>query len=202
MANIADYLPGGEKDPNKETDGIDTEINQAEQQQEERQRDPNNGQFVSTPNVDWETRYKELEQLNSRQAQDLGLYRKMVDEYITSPTSVQEPVVQQESQPITSDDLWDNPDDALNRAVESHPMVQKVAQLEEQLRQRELEGSIKNFQERHPDYAQIGQDPAFRNWVEKDSMRIELFNRGNQYDLSAADALFSLYKAENNIAGS
>jgi hypothetical protein len=188
MANIADYLPGGEKDPSQ-AGGIDDEITQAGNQQQAR--------VNATPEVNWEDRYKELEKLNSRQAQDLGTYRKMVDEYITAPTPAT-PVVE-EVRPITVDDLYDNPDEAVNRAVESHPAIQEARQIKESMERQLLEDSMKEFQTRHPDYHEIGADPAFRNWVEEDHMRQELYQRGNSYDLSAADALFSLYKAENNV---
>jgi hypothetical protein len=196
-----DYLPGGKKDPNAKAGGIDEEIDAAGTQQQARQQDPVTGQFVSTPEaVDWEKRYKDLEVMNSRQAQDLGTYRKMVDEYIiNSPTPETEPVVA-EPVPITVDELYDNPDEALNRVIDSHPAIREARQVTEDARKRDLENDLKDFQTRHPDFNEISHDPQFAQWVEAEPMRVELYNRGNQYDLSAADALFSLYKAENNIS--
>ena len=188
MANIEDYLPGGEKHPST-AGGLDDEIAQAGNQQQARE--------TATPETNWEDRYKELEKLNSRQAQDLGTYRKMVDEYIVAPTPATPAI--EEKRPITVDDLYDNPDEAVNRAVESHPAIQEARKIKEQIERQQLENSMKEFETRHPDYSEIGSDPAFRNWVEEDNMRQELYQRGNSYDLSAADALFSLYKAENNI---
>lgn len=199
MAEIADYLPGGKNDPNATPDGIDTEINDAANKQQARKRDPDNGQFVATPEeTNWEDRYKELEKLNSRQAQDLGTYRKMVDDYISNPTSVT-PVVEEKSQPITEDEFYDNPADAVDRAVDAHPAILEAKRLKEDMQKRQLEDDIKSFQDRHPDFNEISTDPKFRNWVEDDATRVDLYQRGNSYDLSAADALFSLYKAENNI---
>ena len=190
MAKIEDYLPGGEKAPQAEAGGIDNEINQAGEQQQARED--------ATPEVvDWEKRFLDLEKHNSRQAQDLGTYKKLVDEYITTPTPAT-PVVE-ESRPITVDELYDNPDEAVNRAVESHPAIQEARQIKENMERQLLADSMNEFQTKHPDYSTIGADPAFRNWVEEDTMRVELFQRGNSYDLSAADALFSLYKAENNV---
>ena len=188
MADINDYLPGGKNNPEG---GIEDELKDSEEQRKKRQE-------ASTPEVDWKTRYEELEVHNSRQAQDLGTYRRMVDEYITSPTPKDEPVVE-ESKPITVDDLYDNPDEAVRRAVESHPAIQEARELKAMLQKRELEDSVKEFATRHPDAKTIAQDPKFRTWVEDDSMRMELYTRGNQYDLSAADALFQLYKTGNNI---
>lgn len=194
-----DYLPGGSKDPNAQAGGIDDEINAAGTEHQAREQDPVTGQFVATPEaVDWEKRYKDLEQMNSRQAQDLGTYRKMVDDYIIATPTPDEPVVAKPV-PITVDELYDNPDEAIQRAVESHPAIQEARQYREDAQKRALEDSLKEFQGRHPDYLDLGSDPAFRNWVEAEPMRVELYSRGNQYDLSAADALFSLYKAENNI---
>lgn len=198
MAKIADYLPGGEKHPNTHG-GIDDQIADAQQQQQTRQRDAESGQFVATPeNVNWEQRYKDLEKLNSRQAQDLGTYRKLVDDYIAAPTP-EAPVVAEESKPITMDDFYDNPDETVKKAVESHPAIQEARELKKQLENDRLEESIRSFHQRHPKASEIGQDPAFRNWVEEDPVRIELYNRGNQYDLSAADALFQLYEASSNL---
>lgn len=185
MAKIEDYLPGGKK----HAGGLDDEISQAGEQQQAR--------ADATPDVDWEKRFHDLEKHNSRQAQDLGTYRKMVDEYITNPTPAT--VEEVAPQPITVDDLYDNPDEAVHRAVESHPAIREARQIKEQLEKQKLENSMSEFQQRHPDYVEIGGDPAFRNWIEEDSMRQELYQRGNSYDLSAADALFSLYKAENNL---
>lgn len=198
MANIDDYLPGGASDPAGRV--IDDEIVDASKQQQQRQRDPVTGQFVadSTPATDWEQRYKELEKFNSRQAQTLGQQRQMIDEFITNPTPAA-PVVQEEVKPITLDDLYEHPDETVRRAVDSHPAIQEVRQLKEDIQKRDLNDQVTDFKSRHPDYQTISTDPAFRNWVDDNPMRQELFARGNQYDLSAADALFSLYKAETGI---
>ena len=71
MAKYEDYITRGE-------DGLDREIDSAQVQQQERARDPETGQFVandteavtSTPDVNWQDRYSELEKHNSRQAQN------------------------------------------------------------------------------------------------------------------------------------
>jgi hypothetical protein len=125
MAKIEDYLPGGIADPNRGGDALTANINDAASQQEARQeqpRDPATGQFVAdaTPSTNWETRYKELEKLNSRQAQTLGDQRKLIDEYIVKdPTPNEEPSPQESYQPITVDDLYEDPNAALQRAVDS-----------------------------------------------------------------------------------
>jgi len=196
---VEDYLPGGKQDPAGGV--IDGNITDADSQQEARQRDPATGQFVTpdaTPAIDWEERYKNLEKLNSQQAQYLGQYKQLVDDHISNPTPATE-AAQEEAKLITLDDLYEHPDETVRSAVDSHPAIQEIRELKADLQKRDQADQISSFQERHPDFQEIGSDPKFRIWVDESPMRQELFNRGNQYDLSAADALFSLYKAEQGI---
>jgi hypothetical protein len=175
--------------PQEGNDELAGEIQEAQGQQEER---------VSTPDVNWESRYKELEKLNSRQAQDLGNYRKLVDEYISNPTPEGDAVVE-EPGPITPDDLYDDPNSAINRAVEAHPAIQEAKA--EKVR-RETEAKAKeftDFQQRHADFQDIAQSPEFANWVFENQTRTALAQNADRGDLTAADALFSLYKAEKGL---
>lgn len=190
MAKYEDYLPGGKNDPNPQEEGLDTEVKEAQTKQEERE--------ASTPAEDWEKRYKELERLNSQQAQTLGQYRKVIDEHITNPTPSSEPAPE-ESKPLTSDDLWDNPDEAISKAVANHPDVRKAKELQSRYEADALERSMAEFRDRHPDYEEIYMDPSFRSWVMENNTRQALAAAADNYDMNSADALFSLYKAEKGL---
>lgn len=187
MANYADYVVKTE-----EGNIVDKEIAEAQQQQQERQDD-------ATQTVDWEKRYKELEKLNSRQAQTLGDYRRMIDETIINPTSSTEATSTEPPKPITWDEVVDDPNAAILKAVDAHPAVQEAKKLKAEFEKTNRDRSLSDFQTKHPDYQEVGSSPEFQNWVVEDPTRIELYTRGNQYDLSAADALFRLYKAEKNV---
>lgn len=203
MAKIEDYLPGGSKDPNAGGDLLQGNIDDAAQQQTARQetpRDPNTGQFVSTPpSIDWEQRYKELEKLNSRQAQTLGEQRRIIDDYIMHDSTPAAATPQEPPSPITADELYEDPNGALNKVVESHPAIQEARKIKEMFEKQQRDTAFGSFQQRHPDYQEISTSPEFQNWVAEDPTRVELYNRGNQYDFSAADALFRLYKAESGL---
>ena len=191
MARYEDYLPKPEGSP---VDGtIDDQISTADQTQQTRDE-------TSTP-VDWEDRYKNLEKLNSQQAQVLGEYRKVIDSHILgdSPTST-EPEPVQQSKPLTFDELADDPDSALNSKIESHPAVQEARKIKEMFEQQQQDAQLAEFQTKHPDYQDLTSKPDFAEWVQSDSTRLSLAQRADQWDLSAADALFSLYKAEKGIA--
>lgn len=183
-----DYVKGSQ-------DELSEEIKDAASQQEARAE-------PSTPSVNWEERYKELEKLNSRQAQTLGQYRQTIDEFITNSTSSNPSTEDEEPTPISWEDLSEDPNAAVLRAVESHPAIREARTLKDQMVKQERERSLASFSERHPDYQDIAQSPEFQNWVVDSPTRMELFQRGNQYDFNAADALFSLYKAEQGLTQS
>lgn len=191
MAKYEDYVK--EVQSTKVEDGIDSEIQDANAQQTARTKD-------ATQDVNWQERYSELEKLNSRQAQTLGEYRRTIDEFITSPTSNSEDATSEDSvSPITVDELYDDPNAAVLKAVESHPAIREARELKNSIEQDRRQAELDSFATRHEDYQEIATSPEFQNWVVENSMRTELFNRGNQYDFSAADALFSLYKAEQGL---
>lgn len=188
MAKYEDYVKQVQAD-----DGIEGEIQDAGAQQQARQDD-------ATLSVDWQQRYAELEKLNSRQAQTLGEYRKTIDEFITNPTPDAEANKSAEAlSPITVDDLYDDPNAAVLKAVESHPAIQEAKELKERIERDSRQAELDAFAGRHSDYQEIGASPEFQNWVAENPTRIDLFQRGNAYDFSAADALFSLYKAEQGL---
>jgi hypothetical protein len=190
MAKFEDYLPGGKQDPNG---GIEEEIVDAQQQQQARQEN-------ATRDVNWEERYKELEKLNSRQAQTLGEYRQTIDTFITNPTPVDTKPEPTEVLPTLSvDDFYEDPNAAVLKAVEAHPAIQEARALKDEVERNRRQAELNAFTERHGDYQEIGTTPEFQNWVVDNPTRMDLFQRGNNYDFNAADALFSLYKAERGL---
>lgn len=191
MAKYEDYVK--EVQGNKVVSGIEGEIQDSATQQAARQDD-------ATQTVDWEKRYSELEKLNSRQAQTLGDYRKTIDEFIINPTHTTEANASEElPSPITVDELYDDPNAAVLKAVESHPAIREARELKHSIEQDRRQSELDAFAARHEDYNEIATSPEFQNWVVENPTRTDLFNRGNQYDFSAADALFSLYKAEQGL---
>jgi len=180
MANYADYLKPEEK-------LLDKEINAAGNQQETREE--------STPEVDWEKRYNDLNVAYSRQGQQVGDYRKLIDGYISTPEKEPDSI---EVNPITPDDIYENPDEAVRRAVDSHPVFQKVNDLEKELNETKAAAIKAEFEGRHPKFEETVVSPEFSNWVYSDPMRTELANRAAQSDVHSMDALFTMY--ENDTA--
>ena len=184
MAKYEDYVKSSDPEVIAQE-----EIDEAAQQQEAREDKP-----VDT---DWEKRYKDLEVAYSRQGQTMGDYRKMIDEYVT--TTPEEPTVVEEVNPITPDDIFDNPDEAVRRAVDSHPAIKEARQLKQDIEADRTQAIRNTFNEKHPDAESDAKTPEFANWVNDDPMRLELAQRGNQFDVTAADALFALWDSEKAV---
>jgi hypothetical protein len=85
------------------------------------------------------------------------------------------------------DEFYEDPDAVLNRAVESHPAIQEAREIKQSMEQRQIQDDLNSFSVKHPDWQDLGATPS------------DLFQRGNDYDFNAADALFSLYKAEKGM---
>jgi hypothetical protein len=182
MAKYEDYV----KKMQEEQSGTE-EIDQAAAQQEERQ--------VSTPDVDWQKRYEDLEVAYSRQGQQMGDYRRMIDDYVSTPA---EATVVEEIVPITPDDIYENPDEAVRRAVDSHPAIQEAKQLKNDLALEKAQAIRDAFTLKHPDFMQTYNSPEFANWVNANPMREDLRIRAEGFDMTAADALFSLWEIEQD----
>lgn len=177
---------------------IEGEIDAAAQSQEERQS--------STPD-DWETRYKELEKLNSRQAQELGSlrqetnqYRQAFDEYLLKEDPTPADKAQAPAH-ITTDDLLERPDEAINSAIENHPAIRQAREAAEIARKQAILSAKEQFEGKHPKYQETMSDPAFADWVKGSNTRLRLAQQADQWDFEAADALFSLYEAEQELQG-
>lgn len=181
MAKYEDYLPGGSKYTGPE-EVLEKEIEEAEVQQEER---------VSTPvDIDWEKRYTDLEVAYSRQGQQMGDYRALIDEHISTPDEAEGPT---EVSPITPDEIYEDPDAAVRRAVDSHPAIQEARELKKEFAENKQIADRQAFKVKHPDMEKIIASPEFVNWVNEDSTRLELARRADGWDLASADALFTMY---------
>ncbi len=194
MARYEDYAHLAQVQP--EENAVNAEIVDAGQQQESRQED--------TPNVvDWEKRYKDMEVAYSRQGQQLGDYRQLVDGYVDSMGSTPEPAEEaHDVSPITPDDIYENPDEAVRRAVDSHPAIKRAQELEKELEETRRDAVMAEFGARHPGFQETVKTPEFANWINEDPTRIELVKRADGFDMVAADALFTLYEAQGvaNVA--
>tara|TARA_R110000868_G_scaffold222313_2_gene474230 strand:- start:304 stop:1119 length:816 start_codon:yes stop_codon:yes gene_type:complete len=132
--------------------------------------------------------HQEAEKLLGRQSSEVGDLRKSVDELLKMKIH-EEAVSTEEQEPEL--DFYDNPREAVNRAVERSSTVKQMQQLLARQQQQDIVGKIGA---KHPDYEGIIKDQNFLDWIKNSSVRTELLQRADNYDFSAADELLSNWK--------
>ena len=121
-----------------------------------------------------------------RYAREVGELRKLADELIKS--QLQPPKQTEQPKEV---DFFENPNEAIRRAVESNPEVQQAKQYAIAARQAQAKAE---FEKRHPDFGQVLQEQQFGEWIQKSKVRSDLWQKAVQFDVDAADELFSTYK--------
>ena len=127
-----------------------------------------------------------------RQGNELGEIRKLADELIKSQLKPKQP----EPEPVAEVDFFENPQEAIRRAVESNP---KVLAAENYAVQAQRINTQQALVTKHPDFKEIVQNAEFANWVKSSKVRTKLFMEAEAYDLDAADELLSTFKQLRSI---
>jgi len=132
---------------------------------------------------------EELEHANrsmGRYSNELGEVRRLADELIKSQLKP----TKQEDQPKEVD-FFENPQEAIRRAVETNPRVVAAEQYALQAQRAQAQQKL---QQLHPDFGQVVQDSEFAEWIGKSKVRVQLFKAAEAYDVDAADELLSTFK--------
>lgn len=122
-----------------------------------------------------------------RQANEVGEIRKLADELIKSQLKSKQP----EPEPQREVDFFENPQEAIRRAVATNPEVQQAKQYALMAQQEQAKLKL---QQLHPDYQQLVADQEFATWVQQSPIRTNLIQQANAYNVAAAHELFSTYK--------
>lgn len=138
-----------------------------------------------------------------------ALQRKINQMTATAPSSQVEPVERKDSQPDRADKLKQAAEeypDAVGPLVEA--IVDLQARLEASMPKAPEQGAepdeaalnkeYQALETAHPDYRQIGSDPAYASWVGSKSEQIRAL--ANSYAASDVASVLSLYKAERSAS--
>jgi hypothetical protein len=133
--------------------------------------------------------HQEAERLIGRQAQEVGEVRRLADELLKQQLSQKKETPPQVE---TELDFFEDPKTAVQKAVASHPDVLAAKQAARQMQQLQTQAALAK---KHPDFAQVVQDPEFVNWIKASPMRVNMYALADaQYDFNAADELISTFK--------
>lgn len=129
--------------------------------------------------------HQEAEKLIARQSQEVGEVRRLADELIKSQLK---PKSEEEKPQV---DFFENPEEAVRRAVESNPEVKQAKEYAQFAR---MEAAKQKLNQLHPDSSDIVKSEDFLNFVKAKKTRMELFQRADNYDVDAADDLLTTFK--------
>ena len=209
MATILDPLEGQQQElnlqedeelvslfdeqPAEETQA--TEQQQEVKQQEETEQEPTIPDKYQNKSVEDIVRmHQEAEKLLGRQSSEVGELRKIVDDFIKVKADEAKQSVNNE--PDTEVDFFENPKEAVNKAISSSEEMQQMKELLAQQKQQEVLSKISNA---HPDYVDIIKDSSFAEWVNASPVRAELLQRADRYDFNAANELLSSWKERKDF---
>ena len=136
--------------------------------------------------------HQEAERAIGKQGSEVGELRRLVDDYIRAQSITQQaPEVDEEI------DFFDNPNEAIAKAIEKHPKIRQAEMLSTQMKRA---AALNTLKAEHPDFTEIVQDPSFAEWVSSSKVRKELYVRADQeYDFDAASELLSTWKERKNV---
>lgn len=159
-----------------------------------------------TPSIPEKYRGKSLEEIIEmhmnaekeigRQANEVGTYRDLLKSMSDARSSSDSQTDTTEEKPVevSSDDLWDNPTEAI-RSVVRDALQKEIAPIQQNLGQQQLEAQVGALLKEHPDAEQIGADPEFQAFVEKSPYRLMDAQRWvENRDVDAARRLLSDWK--------
>jgi hypothetical protein len=138
--------------------------------------------------------HQEAEKLIGKQAQEVGEVRKLADELIKQNLGSRQQQTRQEEPEV---DFFENPQQAVQRTVDSHPDIIAARQATLEMKRTQIQQKLA---QEHPDFGDIAKDQDFANWVKSSPVRIKLFEQADAgYDYDSANELLSTYKQLRSV---
>jgi hypothetical protein len=187
MAKYEDYF--------EKSDELQNEISEAAEDHAERVENPALPErFQGKTPEEIAASYVELEKRFSQQGNDLGTMRATVDEFMRLQSEAAKPdEPAQEADPISVDDLYDAPDEAIRRVVREEAGG-KIADLEAQLAEERFNAQVSGLESRYPGWREKAQSPEFAEFVQATPYRARMAHSvQTQNDLAAAEDLLAMY---------
>lgn len=184
MAKYEDYV---------KNDSIDEELEDAQEESQARQEGATIPERFKGKSVEEVARsYSELEKLYSRQAQDLGTYRRTVDDLLALKLPSDVKAGEPSKAPLTVDEVYEDPDKAIRRVVKEES-ADRITQLEQELQQERIGRAMNEFTKTYPTWKQDAADPEMISWIHEKPYRVRLARAADAGDLDAAADLFGSY---------
>jgi hypothetical protein len=133
--------------------------------------------------------HQEAEKLIGRQAQEVGEVRKLADSLLKQQLEAKH---DKQPEPAQEIDWFEDPQKAINQALESNPVLK---QLQEQQAIQVQRAALDAIEKTHPDFVSVAQSEDFQQWVAGSKARQRLYADANNYDVDSALELLDNYKS-------
>lgn len=147
--------------------------------------------------------YRESESELGRARNEIGHVRRLADELLgINRAGAARPVADNPAprKPLTTDDLWQDPEKAVTAVVRQEAETREAA-TSERVARLEYDLNLSRFELKHPDYKGTMQKPEFVEWMQKSPLRAGLAHQAAvQGNFAAADELLLLYKESHPAA--
>lgn len=138
--------------------------------------------------------HRNAERALSRQGQDLAEQRKLTD-MILGLRKENAEAPETPPEPVTADEVFADPNSAIDRIIKSSEVNQKTDNLAQRLESLERGIGQKEFETRHPSFSQDAQDEKFLDWVKSNRTRTDLLARLHyNYDFNAGNDLWDMWE--------
>lgn len=131
--------------------------------------------------------YAELEKRLGNQGQELGDLRKVADNYLRQQLDTNDTKTE-----VDEVDFYDDPKKAVNQVIESNPAIQRVQELENQLK-------YSTFTNKHPNFKDTAGSEEFQKWVQSSNVRTRMYKNADNLDFDEANDLFDLWDERQDM---
>lgn len=133
--------------------------------------------------------HQEVEKRLSIQGQEIGEVRKLADELIRQNLESKHQSIKKVEPEV---DFFEDPQAAIQKAVENHPDVQSSKLAFANMQKMQIRQQLASA---HPDFNEIAKDQNFADWVKSSPVRLKIFAAADAgYDFDSANELLSTYK--------
>lgn len=141
--------------------------------------------------------HQEAEKHISRQGNELGDLRGIIDKYVKDGLAE----TSHENADSTDDlDLFDKPEEFIQRSIENSDQAKELKEIKQAIKQQDITTKLTD---NHPDYLEVVNDESFVKWVKDSRVRLELFDRAHQgFDYDSANELLSNWKERQQVISS
>ena len=135
--------------------------------------------------------HQEAERLIGKQSGEVGELRRVVDDFILQSKS------EEAQEPAPKIDFFENPEEAVNQAVQNHP---DVVEAREARKANQKQTALAQLQQRHPDMKEILEDSKFQEWISSSKVRQQMLRQADTaMDFEVADEIFSNWKERQQL---